>query len=1036
MADSLVIGGIIELLAGGVAEDHPQAAGAYFRLGTGFDLGAPQITSEQVAGMLLDGEVVSGFRASNRTPNIPVTMYVLPTGDDSADRATLAGARELLLQITSQEHWELTWTREGAEPLIFDCMGLSSVVVHYSIRTEQALFSQVEVTFQAFPYGRSDVPEQLDFNAPAAIFPAPPSVVTVDDFTVAVNYLTGDSTGFESTVGTWLSASNCTVARSTAQFHSGAASLALTSSAVGNMSARMCADPVLTATGGVTTTALRCRPGDTIRVSAWFRAATVARACAVGVQFWTAAAASTGAATFSTTTNDTTTGWTQVTATFTAPSTAAWVTGQTRVSSAAGAGEVHYTDDISVDRGTVYSAVDGQQWVPNTSAASGATSAYWSRVMHDNPIYDHSLSAPLDITGRTKWTFWLGLSTSTTQWRIWHQGTVHFAVTLYDGSGGSVSFGIKRTCQASALPNRPHWQFISVHIPQLSTGFDYTTVTRYVINVWNVWDTKIKTGPVVTGGRALLANAYLNFIQAVPAAIGSPVNRGAWYTLPGIVGTARSPLAIQAAPGPSSFSTVTEFTTAGSNPWTAPAGLTKVDKAEAWGAGAGGAGSQSNSHNNGAGGGGAGEYAMEINVPVVALSSYPFVVGAAGAGGSAGNAGVGGGDSYWSGASGRQLYANGGSRGWSSQTWGGGKGGTGSGNYLHYDGGDGDQANVNNDSDGRGGGGGSSGGTSQAGDDGGWGGDVRNPGRARTGGGPGGMGGNKDGSGPGFNGNVPSTGPGGGGGGGANESGNAGFHGGSAGRGGKGRLTYGATGLFPLSSLLVHMPGRNAPDTFVPLVPVGGGADSPSGAIEYLVPDVGNLNARFDGTYTLYLVAGTWNSPASPRDLTVQLRQYPYTGGTALTQPVVRKGVVPSTDITNGFVDMGPVTLPLAQLSPGALDSYFALTVLSSNLSDRMLDVILIDSQGTFLLVSVPGTSVWNNIWIDPPDPNRGLGLPLGSPADRDQASSLLQYVDRLAGGPLSVHPDHLNRILVYSAQGAPAFTASYTPQWWTERLA
>ena len=49
MTDSLVIGGVIELLGGGVASTHPQCAGAYFRLGTSYDLGAPQITSEQVA---------------------------------------------------------------------------------------------------------------------------------------------------------------------------------------------------------------------------------------------------------------------------------------------------------------------------------------------------------------------------------------------------------------------------------------------------------------------------------------------------------------------------------------------------------------------------------------------------------------------------------------------------------------------------------------------------------------------------------------------------------------------------------------------------------------------------------------------------------------------------------------------------------------------------------------------------------------------------------------------------------------------------
>jgi hypothetical protein len=238
--------------------------------------------------------------------------------------------------------------------------------------------------------------------------------------------------------------------------------------------------------------------------------------------------------------------------------------------------------------------------------------------------------------------------------------------------------------------------------------------------------------------------------------------------------------------------------------------------------------------------------------------------------------------------------------------------------------------------------------------------------------------------------------------------------------------------------LVVHTPSENAPDAFNPLVPVGNGADSPNGSTEYLVPDIGNLNARFDGTYTMYLVAGTWSSPSSSRDLTVQARQYPYTGGVAATQNIVRKALTPSTDLlgTLQYVDMGPISLPINQLSPGGLDSYFGFTVTSTLTADRFLDILLIDTQGQFILINVPGSSVWNNIWLDAPDADRNLGLPLGSPADRDQASSLLQYVERFSGGPLSVTPDHNNRIMIYSAQGAPGITGWYTPNWWTERLA
>lgn len=1030
MTDSLVVGGIIELLGGGQASTHPQAAGAYFRLGTGFDLSAPQITAEQTASLLLDGEVVTGFRASNRTPTLPVTIVVYSTGDDAADRLTLAGARELLLQTTSQDAWELVWTRDGADPLIFDCMGLSSVVVHYALRVEQALVAQIDVSFQAFPYGRSDTQEVLVFNSPAQNFPAPPTTVTIDDHgstVLASNFLTGDTSTFEGSIGTWAANTNCAVSQTTAQAHSGTHSLLLNSSAAGSMNAVHTNANMFDTSAGVIGNAMKVQPGDTVTCKPWIRAATVARTCQVGAQFYDSSGTfistllGTGAA-------DSTTAWTQITGTVTAPSGAAYARAIVQVNSTAAANEQHYVDDAWLDRGPVNSSDDPSTWTRATVTAFGSFSAHWSRKWHDHPLYDHVLPAAIDITGRTKFSFWLGLSTPSNQWPIWHRGTVSFAVTLYDASANTVTFGFKRLCHSSALINSPHWQYVSAHIPQMGSGFDYTTISRYSIKAWSRWDPLAISPTGHDGQEVLQADAYINLVQATPTSTGTPATRGGWYTLPGIIGTARTPLAIQAAPGPSGFSSVVEFTTTGSNNWTAPAGVTHVDKSEAWAGGAGGAGSNGS---NGGGGGGGGEYAMELNVPVTPSTVYHPNVGAGGAGGSGGgNQGQPGGDSFFAGDSGRTTYAHGGRGGWQSTAWGGGKGGTGSSNYAHYDGGNGEQTNA--DGHDHGGGGGSSGGASREGFD-----ATDRPGaNAPFDGGPGGDGG--------FSGAhtislsrgfAPNKIPGGGGGGGSSDDNG---YAGAAGANGKVRLTFGATGLLPLQSLLIHSAPRDAPDLFNPLCPVGSGADTPNGATEYQIPDIGQLNSRYDGTYSLYLIASSFSTPSSSRNLTVQLRQYPYSGGTAVTQNIVRNGLVPSTDLlgTQTIVDMGTVTLPLADIPPGSLSPYFAMTVTDTITADRFLDALLIDTRGTFVLINVGSSSVFNNIWIDQPDATRDLGRVLGSNADRDQAVSALQYTERFSGGPLAVYPDANNRLFAYSAQGAPGLTAFYPPQWWTERLA
>ena len=164
------------------------------------------------------------------------------------------------------------------------------------------------------------------------------------------------------------------------------------------------------------------------------------------------------------------------------------------------------------------------------------------------------------------------------------------------------------------------------------------------------------------------------------------------------------------------------------------------------------------------------------------------------------------------------------------------------------------------------------------------------------------------------------------------------------------------------------------------------------------------------------------------------VKQYPYPGGAAVSTTLTRT-VNPTTDITNGYVDMGNVTLPVNALPAGNASAYFVVTVTSSNTADRFLDVCFLDVTGQTLLVNVPGSSIFNNIWVDPPDTNNPLGLVSGSNADRDQAFSLTPYIERYSGGPLSVDPAQVNRLLVYSAQGAPGFTATYLPSWWIDRL-
>ena len=210
--------------------------------------------------------------------------------------------------------------------------------------------------------------------------------------------------------------------------------------------------------------------------------------------------------------------------------------------------------------------------------------------------------------------------------------------------------------------------------------------------------------------------------------------------------------------------TVTQtFTSSGT--WTAPAGLTAIDKVECWGGGGGGGNDPSGGGNDGGGGGG-GEYASATAVAVSALAAYSYTIGAAGVGGAASsgsaNAGTGGGTTTFPGNS-VSVVAHGGGGGSAGAAGGGaaGAGGTGSTNTTHHDGGAG-AAGIST----RAGGGGGGAGPAAAGNAA----SGASGGAAVTGGGPGGNGGA---GGTSQNGMSPASGPAGAGGGGNSVSGNA-----------------------------------------------------------------------------------------------------------------------------------------------------------------------------------------------------------------------------------------------------------------------
>lgn len=152
------------------------------------------------------------------------------------------------------------------------------------------------------------------------------------------NLLTANQSDFETNTVGWTATSNCTIARSLAQFKHGVASLAMTSSASGNMLARtgsgVSGSPI---TGGLPYYAV-----------AAFRSAISARSCQVWMYQYDSAGVYLGNDISGATVADTTTGWTYAFAEGTPAANCAYLQVEVRVIATGGASEVHYVDTIGL----------------------------------------------------------------------------------------------------------------------------------------------------------------------------------------------------------------------------------------------------------------------------------------------------------------------------------------------------------------------------------------------------------------------------------------------------------------------------------------------------------------------------------------------------------------------------------------------------------------------------------------------------------------------------------------------------------------
>jgi hypothetical protein len=151
--------------------------------------------------------------------------------------------------------------------------------------------------------------------------------------------LAGNASTFEGGIANWAAVTNCAVAQSAAQSHGGTKSLALTSTAGGDMVAESCAAV------NILTQGFAVVPGQQVSVQSWIRTAVSARTVSVGCHWFTSGGVSVST-TYAAGVADASGAWAIDPGTVAAPATAAFYCVSVKVTATGAGAEVHYIDDV------------------------------------------------------------------------------------------------------------------------------------------------------------------------------------------------------------------------------------------------------------------------------------------------------------------------------------------------------------------------------------------------------------------------------------------------------------------------------------------------------------------------------------------------------------------------------------------------------------------------------------------------------------------------------------------------------------------
>lgn len=184
----------------------------------------------------------------------------------------------------------------------------------------------------------------LSIDSPAtptvsAFYDSNTGAVTVTIFG-RTNAMSANQASLEVDATEWIAVANASISRSTSQYSSGTASLAVVSSSAGDMTAST-----------TIATKFAVTANNKFSATAEFKAGATARACSVGI-IWLNAAGSAISTAYGTAENDSTSAWNECNVSANAPATATHAQVILKIANA-GSAETHYVDKIAFHAGEI-----------------------------------------------------------------------------------------------------------------------------------------------------------------------------------------------------------------------------------------------------------------------------------------------------------------------------------------------------------------------------------------------------------------------------------------------------------------------------------------------------------------------------------------------------------------------------------------------------------------------------------------------------------------------------------------------------------